>query len=350
MYNHFLVPTDGSALSVESVNRAVKFAKRLGAKITFFHFAEEPSKSILGNAALLHSMAPALYAAKYEWRQKAVLWKAEAEALAMGVPFQSVTASKGGVAEALLQAAAENGCDMIFMASHGGLNPVRMMLGSVTLKVLVNSPIPVHISETGKNPVSAMTRAVNIIREEHRSVLAVLRGLTYLLGQAKAARQLPDLAVIRAILSYLADFSQEFHHPKEEDYIFRKLRKKTGEFDEQLEALCSQHVQEPILIAALDTAVMTAEQSVTSDPTEILAAVERLVSHVRTHIGMEESLLMPAACRLLDESDWQEIEKAFLDNGDPRFGAENDEEFRLLFARIVNVFPAAKELAGASIQ
>jgi nucleotide-binding universal stress UspA family protein/hemerythrin-like domain-containing protein len=350
MYEHFLVPTDGSALSVESVNRAVKFAKRLGARITFFYFAEDPSKSIFGDAALLYSMAPAMYAAKYEWRQKAVLWKAEAEALAMGVPFQSVTASKGGVAEALLQAAAEQGCDMIFMASHGGRGAVRMMLGSVTLKVLINSPIPIHVSETGKNSVTAMSRAINIIREEHRSLSAVLRGLTYLLEQAQAARKLPDLAIIRAILSYLVEFSQEFHHPKEEDYLFRKLRAKTGEFDGQLDALCSQHVQEPQLIEELKAAVSAAEQSASSDPSEILAAVERLVTHVRKHMGMEESLLMPAACRLLDESDWQEIEKAFLDNGDPRFGAESDEEFRLLFARIVNLFPTAKELVVTSSQ
>jgi len=350
MYEHFLVPTDGSALSVESVNQAVKFAKKLGAKITFFHFAEEPSKSIFGDAALLYSMAPAMYAAKYEWRQKAILWKAEAEALAMGVPFQSVTASRGGVADALLQTATEQGCDMIFMASHGGLNPMRMMLGSVTLKVLVNSPIPIHVSETGKKPVSAMSRAVNIIREEHRSLSAVLRGLTYLLEQAQAARQLPDLAIIRAILSYLSEFSKELHHPKEEDYLFRKLREKTGEFDVQLDTLCIQHVQEPQLIAELEAAVTAAEQSASSDPGEILSAVERLVTHVRKHMGMEESLLMPAACRLLDESDWLEIEKAFLDNGDPRFGAESDEEFRLLFARIVSLFPTAKELAETNKQ
>nr|WP_319565571.1 universal stress protein [uncultured Rhodoferax sp.] len=350
MYEHFLVPTDGSALSVESVNQAVKFAKRLGARVTFFHFAEEPSQSIFGDAALLYSMAPDMYAQKYEWRQQAVLWKAEAEALAMGVAFQSVTASKGGIAEALLQAAAENGCDLIFMASHGGRGAVRMVLGSVTLKVLINSPIPIHISETGKNPVSAMSRAINIIREEHRSLSAVLRGLTYLLEQAQAARQLPDLAVIRAILSYLAEFSQKLHHPKEEDYLFRKLREKTGEFDVQLEALCRQHVQEPQLIAALEATVTAAEQSASPDPGEILAAVERLVSHVDKHMGMEESLLMPAACRLLDETDWQEIEKAFLDNGDPRFGAENDEEFRLLFARMVSLFPTAKELAETNKQ
>lgn len=350
MYEHFLVPTDGSALSVASVAQAVKFAKRLGAKVTFFHFSEDASQSVTGNAALLHAMAPALYAEKYAWRQKAALWKAEAEALAMGVPFESVTTSKGTVAEAILQAATDNGCDLIVMASHGRSNPLRMMLGSVTLKVLTHSPIPVHVSETGKNPVSAMSRAINLIREEHRSLSAVLRGLTHVVEQAQNAGTRPDTAVMRAILSYLREFPQELHHPKEEDYLFRKLREKTGEFDGQMDTLCQQHVQEPQLIAKLEAAVHAAESSVPNNMADVLAAAERLVSHVRKHMGMEEALLMPAACRLLTEADWQEIEKAFLENGDPRFGAETDDEFRTLFARIVNAFPTARDLAVSQHQ
>jgi hemerythrin-like domain-containing protein len=150
---------------------------------------------------------------------------------------------------------------------------------------------------------------------------------------------------MRAILSYLREFSQILHHPKEEDYLFRKLRGKTGEFNEQMDALCQQHLQEPQLIAALEAAVHAAEHSVPNDLTEVLAAAEQLVSQVRKHMGLEETLLMPAACRLITDADWQEIEKAFLENGDPRFGAETDDEFRTLFARIVNAFPTARDLA-----
>jgi len=70
----------------------------------------------------------------------------------------------------------------------------------------------------------------------------------------------------------------------------------------------------------------------------------QLVAHVRQHMGMEESILIPGAARALSQSDWEQIEKAFLENGDPRFGAENDEEFRLRFGRIVSLFPKAQLL------
>lgn len=346
MYEHLLVPTDGTPLSVETVSRAVRFARKLGARVTFFYFADDEAGSVFGDSALLHAMAPGLYAEKYAWRQKAVLWKAEAEALALAVPCASVMASRGTVADAILHAAEEGGCDLIFMASHGRTSQLRMMLGSVTLKVLVNSSVPVLVSDSGKQPFSTMNRAMNIIREEHRSLSAVLRGLGYMLEKAANTGQKPDFAVIRAILSYLREFSGQLHHPKEEDYLFRKLRQKTSEFNSQMDELGRQHVQEPKLIEELEAVVAVAEQAAKPDMETLRQSVERLVSHVNKHMGLEETLLMPAAGRLLGEEDWQEIEKAFLDNGDPRFGAETEDEFRFVFARIVNLFPSARELSA----
>lgn len=37
MFEHILVPTDGSALSMDAVRQAIAFAGALGARITFFH-------------------------------------------------------------------------------------------------------------------------------------------------------------------------------------------------------------------------------------------------------------------------------------------------------------------------
>ena len=50
-------------------------------------------------------------------------------------------------------------------------------------------------------------------------------------------------------------------------------------------------------------------------------------------------MILPAARKHLTAEDWAEIARAFADNGDPRFSADNDEEFRQLFARILNLAP-----------
>lgn len=346
MYKHILIPTDGSSHSTEMVHQGVKLAKALGAKVTFFYFKEDSSKSLLGESALLYSMAPGRYAEKYEWRQCAVLWKAEAEALNMGVEFDSVTTSQGSVAEAILLAAEQQGCDLIFLASRGRSNSLSMMLGSVTLKVLTNSAIPVHVSDSGKLPASAMARAITVIRDEHRSLLAVLHGLSHLVTAARQSNRLPDWAVVRAIHAYLVEFSTQLHHPKEEDYLFRKLRQRGASLSAQIDELCRQHIEEPKLIQVLEDAMNQAKGEGATALGALAAAVESLLQNVCHHMAMEELVILPAALEALHEDDWLEIERAFLENGDPRFGAETAEEFRILFGRIANLFPAPRVLSA----
>jgi hypothetical protein len=57
------------------------------------------------------------------------------------------------------------------------------------------------------------------------------------------------------------------------------------------------------------------------------------------HMRLETKVILPAARRHLKAEDWVEIGRAFADNGDPRFSIDNNEEFRDLFARILNLVP-----------
>ena len=58
-------------------------------------------------------------------------------------------------------------------------------------------------------------------------------------------------------------------------------------------------------------------------------------------MNLETKVIMPAAQRHLTAEDWAEVGAAFAGNGDPRFSVDNDEEFRQLFARILNLAPTA---------
>ena len=53
MFQHILVPTDGSALSESTVARAVSFAKEAGARITFFYAQPDFPMPIYGEGALI---------------------------------------------------------------------------------------------------------------------------------------------------------------------------------------------------------------------------------------------------------------------------------------------------------
>jgi len=67
--------------------------------------------------------------------------------------------------------------------------------------------------------------------------------------------------------------------------------------------------------------------------------VARFASDQMQHMRLESKVILPAAREHLTTEDWAEIDRAFAENGDPRFSADNDEGFRQLFARILNLAP-----------
>jgi len=66
-------------------------------------------------------------------------------AKAAGVPFTSVAAKAFTPYEGIIAAAKKRKCDVIFMASHGRRGISRLIMGSVTQKVLSHAKIPVVV-------------------------------------------------------------------------------------------------------------------------------------------------------------------------------------------------------------
>jgi hemerythrin-like domain-containing protein len=72
----------------------------------------------------------------------------------------------------------------------------------------------------------AMTRAVRILRDEHRSLSAVIASLEQLARQARDTSVKPDFAVFRAMLYYIDAFPERQHHPKEDRELFARRRRR----------------------------------------------------------------------------------------------------------------------------
>jgi nucleotide-binding universal stress UspA family protein len=62
-----------------------------------------------------------------------------------GVDFSSLSLTNDVPYEAIIEAATQSGCDLIFMASHGRRGFSGLLLGSETNKVLTHSKIPVLV-------------------------------------------------------------------------------------------------------------------------------------------------------------------------------------------------------------
>jgi nucleotide-binding universal stress UspA family protein/hemerythrin-like domain-containing protein len=338
MYQHLLVPIDGSHLSVEVVGNAVALARALGARITFFHAVADHGRSLQGDVEVLRLTSPELYDYAVKGRSREILAKAEAAARAFGVPCESLSTMSDKVAEAIMTAARDKGCDLIFMASHGHRGKLGMALASDTLSVVMNAGLPVLVSSTGEPPSPA--RAIAIIRDEHRALAAVLQAWSHLLARARIEDTAADPVQMRAILSYMQNFPVALHHPKEEMHIFRRLRQRTESVTAELDELERQHVRDHVLIAELNElgqllARASAPAAAIAATRSLEEAVTRYANFHWEHMGREESVILPAAQRHLTPADWTEIDAAFTEDPGIRISGELDTEYHHLLAQIV---------------
>lgn len=145
MFKHILLPTDGSRLSEESAHRAVDFARETGARITAFFARAEYPVTYFGEGALIDPTSPEVFAELTEKQAVEYLAIVERLCLEAGVPYDGQSAISDAPYEAIIQAAEENACDLIFMASHGRRGISALLLGSETNKVLAHSKIPVLV-------------------------------------------------------------------------------------------------------------------------------------------------------------------------------------------------------------
>ena len=143
MFQHLLVPTDGTALSRGTALQAVRFAKSIDAKITAFHAM--PELRLLANHPGLTPETRNSFVEQARTHADELLAFVKQTAQAEGVACQTVMVSSDHPHEAILRAALDRDCDLIFMASHGRRGIEGMLVGSETQKVMTHSKIPVLV-------------------------------------------------------------------------------------------------------------------------------------------------------------------------------------------------------------
>ena len=145
MFQHLLVPTDGSPLSEEAVRKAVAFAKETGARITAFYAKPVPPMERFVDGVQIDSEIKRKFQQMADEDAQKILDFAADACRIEGVPCATATAASDTPYEAIIQAATDKGCDLIFMASHGRRGISALLLGSETMKVLTHSKIPVLV-------------------------------------------------------------------------------------------------------------------------------------------------------------------------------------------------------------
>ncbi len=145
MYKHLLVPTDGSQLSNDAVERAINFAKETGARLTALHVMPEYIPPAFAEFPAAGQASFAEFVKATEENARTVLDAVRQSAAAAGVDCETVSVRHTQPYRAIIDTARERACDLIFMASHGRRGLSALVLGSETNKVLTHSNVPVLV-------------------------------------------------------------------------------------------------------------------------------------------------------------------------------------------------------------
>ncbi len=338
MYHHLLVPVDGTFLSAANTSHAVQLAKRLGARITFFHAM--PNFSATDEGALWRDLDPAYYTEQSIGDSRAILSKAAADAGAHGVPCALHATVTDRPAQAIIDAADERQCDLIVMATRGERGLRGWLHGSQTERVLRATKHPLLITRVESNePLTDAEHAMGLIHDEHRSLAVVIKGMQDLTQQAAESGGVLDISSMRRMQQYLRDFPEKLHHPKEEQFIHTSLLQRHPDARRVIDELERQHQTEYAAIGRLHQAIEDCAAGV-PDALEVLSReVNAYAEATWVHMGLEESSLLPLAQKHLQATDWAEIAQAFASNGDPRFGDLSGAAFRRLFTSITHLLP-----------
>lgn len=182
-------------------------------------------------------------------------------------------------------------------------------------------------------------KSIGIIRNEHRLIAAVLHGMRHLVREIRDNGAQPNFDLFGAMIYYIDAFPERFHHPKEDEYLFRALRARRPEAHSLLDRLEREHEEGAERIRSLEQALARYQQGGKKEFPAFAAAVDDYCDFHWKHMRAEETEVLPLAREHLTDGDWAEIDEAFLGHSDPLLAVEVGAEFETLFSRICNLAP-----------
>ncbi|MDB5953723.1 hemerythrin domain-containing protein [Ramlibacter sp.] len=182
--------------------------------------------------------------------------------------------------------------------------------------------------------------ALQIIRDEHAAVAAMLRSMLMLIERGPGEPPERFFDVLRAMLFYIDEFPERRHHPNESKFLFPKLARLRPQLMPVIQRLEEQHINGERRVRDLQHLLLAWELLGDSRRAAFCKAAQDYVRFYLDHMHTEESELLPVADKLFSEEDRRELDRAFAADRDPLAGGVSDSSYDRLFTRIVLRAPA----------
>lgn len=146
MFQHLLVPVDGSELSERAIDASIELAVKFGARITGLVVEPEVS-SAMASVADPASFARDVQAQEAESQAHAnkVLGHFEERTRAAGVAFAGQMVEATSIDRAIVEAAKQVGADLIVMVTHGRGVLGELVFGANTKSVMSHTKVPLLV-------------------------------------------------------------------------------------------------------------------------------------------------------------------------------------------------------------
>ncbi len=142
MFTHILVPVDGSDAALEALAKAAQLAKTFGSALSAVYVIDPYPFTGVGTD-LAYGQEHYLAAASGE--ADAALRAAAEAGAALGVAPETMVVEGHAVHRGIVETAENIGADLVVMGSHGRRGLEKLVLGSVTQRVLGDVRIPVLV-------------------------------------------------------------------------------------------------------------------------------------------------------------------------------------------------------------
>jgi hemerythrin-like domain-containing protein len=181
--------------------------------------------------------------------------------------------------------------------------------------------------------------AIRIIEDEHQSLAAILHAMRYMLKEIGTGNLQPDFRLLRAMVHYLDAYPEQRHHPKEDQYLFARLKLRTDEGADALARLEQEHAGGGARIKALEAALHQYASGDKDGFDAFSRAFENFADFYRNHMLLEEREVLPLARKYFTAEDWEAVAQGFRRNEDPMGGTRESEDFQKIFSRLVAAAP-----------
>ena len=155
-------------------------------------------------------------------------------------------------------------------------------------------------------------KPTEILVEEHNLIRQALESMALAVERLEIGER-PPVEFFEKAVNFTQNFSDKFHHYKEEYLMFGRLaQQKDGELDAQIDTLRYQHDRGRDLISAISNALDGYAQGEDARTTIILENLVEYISMLRLHIHKEDNIFYPLVDIFLSKEDQQYLKEEFL--------------------------------------